>query len=144
MEAVMKLKRSNLVLPTSGYELDREEMCYVEGGLYLSNSFCSAIVGFTAMLGCFGWGVTIASGSTAIISAMITGAKIIGTKILLGLNAFMGANPIFYVLGVAVIALTLLNFNPMIEACMKIVFAAFQGKGVEIYFKWFQLKSTIY
>jgi hypothetical protein len=28
----MELKRSNLVLPTSGYELDREEMSYIEGG----------------------------------------------------------------------------------------------------------------
>lgn len=27
-----EVKKSNLVLPTSGYELDREEMCYVEGG----------------------------------------------------------------------------------------------------------------
>jgi hypothetical protein len=32
MTNVTELKRSNLVLPESGYELDREEMCYVEGG----------------------------------------------------------------------------------------------------------------
>jgi hypothetical protein len=28
----MEIKRSNLVLPTSGYELDEDEMSYVEGG----------------------------------------------------------------------------------------------------------------
>ncbi|MDR3293727.1 MAG: hypothetical protein LBT20_06490 [Clostridiales bacterium] len=32
MVQTLELKRSNLVLPTSGCELDREEMCYVEGG----------------------------------------------------------------------------------------------------------------
>jgi hypothetical protein len=32
MTNTMELKRSNLVLPTTGYELDREEMSYVEGG----------------------------------------------------------------------------------------------------------------
>jgi hypothetical protein len=32
MTTTMELKRSNLVLPTSGYELDEDEMSYVEGG----------------------------------------------------------------------------------------------------------------
>jgi hypothetical protein len=32
MESAIEMNRSSLVLPTSGYELDREEMCYVEGG----------------------------------------------------------------------------------------------------------------
>ena len=32
MTNTLTMRRSNLVLPTSGYELDRDEMCYVEGG----------------------------------------------------------------------------------------------------------------
>jgi hypothetical protein len=32
----MEIKRSNLVLPTSGYELDEDEMSYVEGGAFSS------------------------------------------------------------------------------------------------------------
>jgi hypothetical protein len=50
----MELKRSNLVLPTSGYELDREEMSYVEGGdffvgINMSASLCYSISSFVPM-----------------------------------------------------------------------------------------------
>ena len=139
----MALRTSNLILPQGFVEMDREEMMYVDGGVYLNNTFCRSIVSFAVMLGCFGWGVTIASGSTAIVSSIIIGAKVIGAKILMGLNAFMGANPIFWALGAALVTFTLLNFDAMIEACVKIVSAAFQGKGVDIYISWFQLQSKV-
>ncbi|MDR3293322.1 MAG: hypothetical protein LBT20_04365, partial [Clostridiales bacterium] len=56
MVQTLELKRSNLVLPTSGREIDREEMCYIEGGVYLDNSACQIITMATAFLAWIGVG----------------------------------------------------------------------------------------
>jgi hypothetical protein len=65
MEVSLELKRSNLVLPTSGYELDREEMSYVEGG------------GFTL----YNWMVSIPIDSALLMcgaTALFAGYKVLG------------------------------------------------------------------
>jgi hypothetical protein len=75
---VMELKRSNLVLPTSGYELDREEMSYVEGG-WLSAEDKAWIVA-AVVVGAVAIGVAIWWGAWAVV------AKIMGItfKVIVG------------------------------------------------------------
>jgi hypothetical protein len=69
MTNTLELKRSNLVLPNSFQELDREEMCYVEGG-GMSTGVLAAIidVGLLVVVG--------------VINAALNGVKVCGKTIL--------------------------------------------------------------
>ncbi|MDR3264256.1 MAG: hypothetical protein LBT30_08115 [Clostridiales bacterium] len=125
MTEVMELKKSNLVLPKHFVELDREEMCYVEGGAYISNGdlwkivFAISIVPIPAVL--------IAMGVYKVVSfLMALGAK---------LGAMLGSwgGPIGTVIGgiiglggISIVAL------PFAEA---LIF----GKGMDFSLKYFNL-----
>ncbi len=68
--------RSNLVMPTIGYELDREEMTYVDGGADVYEGARECVVGLSKILGCsVAWLLTscgIAGGAALTSPAIFT------------------------------------------------------------------------
>ena len=68
MTDIIELKRSNLVLPSSGYELDQEEMSYVEGGMSLWTriGIIAACVGVAVVVG-----AAIATGTFFAVAALM-------------------------------------------------------------------------
>jgi hypothetical protein len=84
----MELKRSNLVLPTSGYELDREEMSYVEGGAISTYRGFEAVLEITDMIAnVVGWaGLSSKLITAALASAAASGGWAVVASVLLALG----------------------------------------------------------
>ncbi|MDR1939605.1 MAG: hypothetical protein LBQ40_02275 [Clostridiales bacterium] len=114
MVGTMEMKRSNLVLPTCGYELDREEMCYVDGGFnWVTNGFYMSNQDILDVL-------FLTAANWASITAVLAAAKfIVATS---WLNTFVGiGNIIWGLLGVGSVILGIY-----------LVSALSQRKGLEL------------
>ena len=79
------IKRSNLVLPSSGYELDREEMTYVEGGgverwgfLGLGRRYILNATESRAMVTAFAITGSI-FGAAGIVALLVPGGQLLGS-----------------------------------------------------------------
>jgi hypothetical protein len=126
MESAIEMKRSNLVLPTSGYELDREEMCYVEGGLYISNSQIGDIFGVFKIPGVIG----LLGGSISKFLASV--APVFGGK----MAAIAGITAVVPVWG-WIVAGVILSATVAMAALFATAFYKKQGVEITCAFKWF-------
>ena len=120
MEEVFE-KRSNLVMPTSCVELDSEEMSYVDGGFYVSNSKLWNIL---AVCGLNPIGATLIGLGVYKLAALISalGAKL-GAKIGGVIGGFVGS-----AVG------TPLGAGALAAIALKYADALIQGKGLD--FSW--------
>jgi hypothetical protein len=121
MESLQVLKRrSGLVLPNSFQELDREEMTYVDGGVYLSNDTLNVMLGVAT----FGaWTAFIAAAPICYLSGATIGAMI-SSAVGFVITAML-SNPVFTFIGLYLAA------NATIFAANMIT-AVSTNKGVDI------------
>ena len=138
-------KTTNLIMPSHYLEPDKEEMSYVEGGAYLSNSFCCAIATFCGAVALTATGV-VCAGSIAganLLTAGIFQLKIIGAKLASSIGAFCAANPWAIPIIAFVAAWAICNKDNFLELGYNIICAAVSGKGVQFGISWFQLYSYV-
>ena len=138
-------RKSNLVVPEGFVELDREEMTYVDGGLYISNSVCTAISCFCGMVTITAAGAACAA-SIAGINLFTSGVmllKSIGAKIMGAIGAFCATNPWAIPIVAVVGAWAIFNRDNFLMLGADIVKAAVSGKGVECGVSWFQVWSNV-
>jgi hypothetical protein len=140
MTDVLVMKRSSLVLPNGFVEIDREEMSYVEGGLYLDNSTCIAIVATVANLAWIVGGVITFAVQSATVAAGIVAATL--------QSLFLTARSLLTsTLPGAIIASILsfwyaINSETINKIGVSIGIAAFTGQGVSIT-GWFKLSCSL-
>lgn len=136
MENVMTIERkSNLIMPTHYVELDKDEMSYVDGGIYLNNGFCCAITGILGISALIGSGIAIGA-SAAKIAVAIKAAGFIG-RVIGGITSFLYSNPITAFLGLALTAFFIINQENLLTLAGNIIYASTTGKGVEVGLGWF-------
>ena len=138
-------RKSNLVLPKNCIELDREEMSYVDGGLYISNSVCMAITGFCGLITTTAAGIVCAAsiGGVNLLTSSVIFLKSIGAKIMGAIGAFCAANPWAIPILAFVATWAICNKDNFLMLGANIVQAAMNGKGVDCGIRWFQVWSNV-
>ena len=136
--AIVLNKTSNLVMPSHYIELDREEMRYVDGGIYLLNSFCATITALSGAVGMVGLGVVCAGGSTVLtaLGGLVSSVKN-------AIFSFAATNPIALVVVSLIGAWLWCNADNFKCLAYDIITASLSGKGVECGISWFQLYSYV-
>ena len=119
-------RKSNLVVPEGFVELDREEMTYVDGGFYISNS---QIINILAVCGLNPIATTIIGIGIYKLAQTIT---LQGAKLGSWIGGFIGG-----LIGKAVGAL--IGLAAVGSVALKIADALIQGKGINVDWKktWF-------